>query len=867
MKKLLLISLLLLIGSLAALADVTINSTNFPDANFRAYLLSQYPSGTITTSQLNSRTTLDVSQKQISNLQGIQHFVGLTTLRCYSNNLTSLSLSSNTRLTYVDCSDNNLSNLDASTLTALKTLRCQNNHLRNLDIPSSAPDLETVICNNNDFTMLFLNNYPALKTLDASACSTLYQLSCNNSALTSLEVANCSQMRFLSCGGNKLTELNLRGCDGLTNLYCPNNQLTELEVDVCPLLEDLYCNGNPLTYLEACGMTNLEKLSVADCLELETLLCYENNLTDLDVTGCTALNDLQCFDNDNLTGSITGLHQCTNLAYFDCEGCKLSKLIMTRTYPYLRTFNAPENNLSEVLIYDAPNLTSVNLENNAALTRLTIKNSGVASMNITGCDQIQSLYLENNQFTELDLSYRDALTSATITGNSNLTRLNLNYCTSLETLYCQNNGLTSLLISVAYSLKTLNCSGNQLTSLSLSNVELISADCSSNQLSTLTLRCSKLERLNCSNNNLRQLNLAYISALKNLDCSYNNLTRLAPNVCQNLTTLSCHNNQLTALSVSNCPALTDLFCYDNQLTGLDVSGCPALTDLFCYNNQLTVLDVSACEAIKNIGFFHNQIKGQQLDDMIAGLPVIANDQGILYALYPDAAEGNLFTSTQALNAINKNWYVGKHIEDPDYQFAPYFIDAFYMWDDTVAVGSTFTIPVYLSYEGFNSMLGKIFIPEGFELLNVEKGQACGENAVVSFVNSDQYTDDGRRYRDLMLVNPQVEEYPENPVLMLTFKAPAAAGESLVSLENIQVTRDQQEDWYNSYVKITVGGGVLIGDVNSDGTVNISDAITLISAVVNDNFEGINMANADVTGEGVVNISDTIALINMVLNNL
>ncbi|MBR5169226.1 MAG: leucine-rich repeat domain-containing protein [Muribaculaceae bacterium] len=865
MKKLLLISLLLLIGALAARADVTINSTNFPDANFRAYLLSQYPSGTITTSQLNSRTTLDVSQKQISNLGGIQYFVGLTTLRCYSNNLTSLNLSSNTRLTYVDCSDNNLSNLDASTLTALKTLRCQNNHLTNLDISSSAPDLETVICNNNDFTMLFLSNYPALKTLDASACSTLYQLSCNNSALTSLEVANCSQMRFLSCGGNKLTELNLRGCDGLKNLYCPNNQLTELEVDVCPLLEDLYCDGNPLTYLEACGMANLKNLSVANCSELEILLCYEDNLNRLIVTGCTALNDLQCFDNDNLT-SITDIHQCTNLGYFDCEGCKISSFIMTRTYPYLRTFNAPENNLSEVLIYSAPNLTSVNLENNAALTRLTIQNCGVASMNITGCDQIQTLDLENNQFTELDLSYRDALTSATITGHSNLTRLNLNNCPSLETLYCQNNGLTSLLTSASNSLKTLNCSGNQLTSLSLSSPELISADCSSNQLSTLTPRCAKLERLNCSNNNLRQLNLAYSPALRVLDCSYNQLTRLSPVVCQDLTTLYCNDNLLTALYVSECPALTGLYCSNNQLTGLDVSGCPALTDLFCYDNQLTGLDVRACEAIMNIGFFHNQIKGQQLDDMIAGLPVIANGQGILYALYSDAAEGNLFTSTQAMNAMNKNWYVGKHIEDPNYQFTQYFIDAFYMWDDTVTAGSTFTIPVYLSSGNFNLMMCKIFIPDGFELLNVEKGLACGDNASVSFANSDQYTDDGRRYRNLMFVNPQVEDYPENPVLMLTFKAPAATGESLVSLENILVTRRQQEEFYSSYVKITVGGGVMIGDVNSDGEVNISDAITLISAVLNDNFESINMANADVTGEGDVNISDAIALISMVLNN-
>ena len=40
MKKILLTLLAVLMASLAAHADVTINSTNFPDANFRSYLLS-----------------------------------------------------------------------------------------------------------------------------------------------------------------------------------------------------------------------------------------------------------------------------------------------------------------------------------------------------------------------------------------------------------------------------------------------------------------------------------------------------------------------------------------------------------------------------------------------------------------------------------------------------------------------------------------------------------------------------------------------------------------------------------------------------------------------------------------------------------
>ena len=74
MKRIVFILMTMLATSLAALADVAINSTNFPDANFRAYLNSEYPNQTITTSQLNSRTELVMESKNIEDLTGIQYF-------------------------------------------------------------------------------------------------------------------------------------------------------------------------------------------------------------------------------------------------------------------------------------------------------------------------------------------------------------------------------------------------------------------------------------------------------------------------------------------------------------------------------------------------------------------------------------------------------------------------------------------------------------------------------------------------------------------------------------------------------------------------------------------------------------------------
>ena len=60
--------------------------------------------------------------------------------------------------------------------------------------------------------------------------------------------------------------------------------------------------------------------------------------------------------------------------------------------------------------------------------------------------------------------------------------------------------------------------------------------------------------------------------------------------------------------------------------------------------------------------------------------------------------------------------------------------------------------------------------------------------------------------------------------------------------------------------------VIIGDVNDDGDVNITDVTTLISCVMSENTSGINVEAADMNGDGSINITDVTMLINSVLSN-
>ena len=59
---------------------------------------------------------------------------------------------------------------------------------------------------------------------------------------------------------------------------------------------------------------------------------------------------------------------------------------------------------------------------------------------------------------------------------------------------------------------------------------------------------------------------------------------------------------------------------------------------------------------------------------------------------------------------------------------------------------------------------------------------------------------------------------------------------------------------------------LIGDVNNDAEVNISDVTVLIDYLLSGDASGINLTNADVTMDSSVNIGDVTALIDYLLSN-
>ncbi|MEC8603613.1 MAG: hypothetical protein VXY47_04615 [Bacteroidota bacterium] len=126
-----------------------------PDNNFeRALIELDYDDlidGYVLKSGIKNCKELDVRDKGISDLTGIEAFTYLENLRCDYNQLTNLNVSQNHALIRLNCSNNKLISLDISNNTYLEILFCNNNQLTNLDFRYYNTALQVINCTNNKF--------------------------------------------------------------------------------------------------------------------------------------------------------------------------------------------------------------------------------------------------------------------------------------------------------------------------------------------------------------------------------------------------------------------------------------------------------------------------------------------------------------------------------------------------------------------------------------------------------------------------------------------------------------------------------------------------------------------------------------------
>jgi Leucine-rich repeat (LRR) protein len=142
--------------------------------------------GLISFAEAEAITYLDVSDKGISDMTGIEKFINLEVL---------------------DCSKNQITKLNVTRSPALEILHCYNNRLIELGL-SRNTRLETLYCIENQLTVL-----------DISANRQLIDLFCTDNQLASLVITDHLFLRHIYCSENQLSTLDLSKCFSLWDLY------------------------------------------------------------------------------------------------------------------------------------------------------------------------------------------------------------------------------------------------------------------------------------------------------------------------------------------------------------------------------------------------------------------------------------------------------------------------------------------------------------------------------------------------------------------------------------------------------------------------------------------------------------------------
>ncbi len=436
---------------------VYITDANVPDKTFREYLLKQFDkdgNGVLTPAERYAVTEIDVNDKNITSLKGIEFFPNLKKLNCGHNRLTSLDVSENTVLQELVCWENQLTSLDVSQNTALQELACFENQLTSLDV-SQNPALQKLSCWDNRLTCL-----------DVSKNTELTYLKCSYNRLTELDVSKNTELTYLDCGYNRLTELDVSQNTKLTELYFVSNKITSLQADNCTNLTVIFTGSNKYK-VEVYKKTRILDPSILP--------------GNFDISRVRNLKGATQNADGTLTvqeggGKVTYEYRCVGEIYkpFTLNVTETDDpnagIVPPVTPPSgggdsiaINASNFPDPDFRTYVKaeFDKDNNNSLSDTERKTATVINVKDKLIETLEgIEFFPNLKELDCSINQLSRLDVSQNTALEKLDCSTNQ-LASLNLSKNAKLKYLYCNQNELTSLDVSQT-SVTTLNASDNKI---------------------------------------------------------------------------------------------------------------------------------------------------------------------------------------------------------------------------------------------------------------------------------------------------------------------------------------------------------------------------------------------------------------------
>lgn len=562
--------------------------------------------GKVSRAEALNLETLDITNKGITDLTGIEWFTNLSVLNCSENSsLKTLDISSNTALVELNCRRCKITNLDVSKNVALKILNCYGCNMKKLDV-SNNPLLTSLKCDENPLTSLDLSHNSEIielscsgfanwketdtnriRVLNLKGCTKLQKLICYNQLLASLNLSDCVSLTELDLSTNVLLGLDLSHNIKLSKLNCTNNRIPSLNLSHNASLTTCKISYNPLSTINVGGvLSSLEfKTEGGTYKESTTLDIIATKLESASISSSqlTRIN----FSNSTTLKSVS--LEVSSLSELDLSPLPNLSSAYIRAYS-LKTLDLRSNpQLSSLTCYQCETLREVNLPNSESLTTASFNSCNqIPSIDFSVAPNLQKLYINTcDAWNTLDLSNNLSLKSLVIESSS----------------FSYNPSLNNIDVGVNPYLKELKIQClNGLCEIHGSRVEKLVIS-NSGKITNLNIKdLPSLTSLSVSKCNMKTIDLSENPHLKDLSL-YGTVETLDLTNNPELESIKCSSLNLKSINVTKCPLLKTMNCRDNFLETLDISGNPLLTTLNCSDmSTLKTLYLDKSQRIRYITY-------------------------------------------------------------------------------------------------------------------------------------------------------------------------------------------------------------------------------------------------------------------------
>ena len=440
--------------------------TAIPDVNFEKALIAlghdDVKDGRILTAKAKEVKQLDVHEKEISNLTGLQAFENITDLYGQGNSIKAIDLSKNLKLKTINLSDNQLTGVDISPLTNLTAFNAKSNSIQSLDV-SANEKLNSLFLKDNKLQHIDLSKNTLLRDLILEANKIKHLDLSKNTGLKAVNIKGNAELTCVKIADNFTEEGANSGINAYSGWIKDSGQ--RFSKDCSAPDPSLFTAIPDPTFEEA--LIDLGHDDVKDG-KILTATAKEVTLLNLSNKGIKSLKGIRAFT------KLTTLYAKTNgISQID-----LSANIKLETIDL-------QNNL----------LTSIDVSKNTKLVTLNISNNALASIDVSKLTELQALWIIDCGITQVNISRNTALTKFMAARNS-LTSLDLSKNTSIQTLWLTDNKLKTLDLSNNTNLLRIQIQKNTLTDLDLSaNTKLLEVLVSQNP----KLNCIGVSRGQTSN--------------------------------------------------------------------------------------------------------------------------------------------------------------------------------------------------------------------------------------------------------------------------------------------------------------------------------------------------------------------------------